>query len=109
MAPGKFCSIVAEKEVNAESVLKAKPVKGELPAAPDDPAWEKAESIDVLLSGQVVAKPRWENPSVDLVAVKALYNDKEIAPFLWSGAIGSKTLSINLIWNIKRRQLMTVM
>ena len=74
-----FVVSLQKKEVNAESVLKAKPVKGELPAAPDDPAWEKAESIDVLLSGQVVAKPRWENPSVDLVAVKALYNDKEIA------------------------------
>ena len=79
MAPGKFCSIAAEKEVNAESVLKVKLIKGELPATPDDPAWGKAGAIDVLLSGQVVAKPRWENPSVDLVAVKALYNDKEIA------------------------------
>ena len=74
-----FVVSLQKREVNTESVLKAKPVKGELPAAPDDPAWGKAESIDALLSGQVVAKPRWENPSVDLVTVKALYNDKEIA------------------------------
>lgn len=74
-----FVASLQKKEIKAEQVLKAKPVKGELPLTPDDKAWDKANSIDVLMAGQVVVKPRWENPSVDLLTVKALYNDKEIA------------------------------
>ena len=74
-----FVVSLQKKEVNKESVLQAKPIKGELPSTPDDQAWDRANSIDVQMAGQVIAKPRWENPSVDIVAVKALYNDKEIA------------------------------
>lgn len=74
-----FVVSLQRKEIKPEQVLRAKQVKGELPLTPDDKAWEKAGTIDVLMSGQVIAKPRWENPSVDLVTVKALYNDKEIA------------------------------
>jgi len=58
--------------------LRVKPIKGELPLDPADPLWEKAVTIDVPLAGQVIARPRWENLSIDLVTVKALYNDKEI-------------------------------
>ena len=35
--------------------------------------------MDVRLAGQVVAAPRWQNPSIDMVTVRALYNSKEIA------------------------------
>jgi len=68
-----------KREVNNNPVLSAKFVSGELPADPDNTLWGSAASIDVLMAGQVIAKPRWENPSVDLVTVRALYNDKEIA------------------------------
>ena len=41
--------------------------------------------IDVRMAGQVVAHPRWENPPVDIVTVKAVYNDKDIAFLMeWS-------------------------
>ena len=74
-----FVVSLQKREVKNESVLRARYVNGELPSAPDNPAWGKAESIDVQMAGQVIAKPRWENPSVDLVTVKSIYNDKEIA------------------------------
>lgn len=67
-----------KREVNNQSVLKAAYVKGDIPESPDDPAWQKAVPIDVQLAGQVIARPRWENPSVDIVTVRALFNDKEI-------------------------------
>ncbi|MBI5039348.1 MAG: c-type cytochrome [Nitrospirae bacterium] len=67
-----------KREVNNNPVLSAKFVSGELPTDPDNTLWGSATSIDVLLAGQVIARPRWENPSVDLVTVKALYNAKEI-------------------------------
>ncbi|MCP4329452.1 MAG: hypothetical protein GY791_13560 [Alphaproteobacteria bacterium] len=59
--------------------LQAKAVDGALPTAPDDPAWESAEPMDLRLAGQVVAAPRWQNPSIELVTVQALFNDEEIA------------------------------
>lgn len=67
-----------KREINNQSVLKAAYVKGEVPGSPDDPAWQAASAIDVQMAGQVIAKPRWENPSVDIVTVRALFNDKEI-------------------------------
>jgi DMSO reductase family type II enzyme heme b subunit len=51
-------------------------------AVPDDPAadfWKKVEPNHILLEGQVIVDPRNFNPSIDLVSVRAVYNDKEIA------------------------------
>lgn len=74
-----FVVSLQKREIKSESVLKAKYVKGDLPLTPDAPVWQNISPLDVKLAGQVIANPRWENPSVDLVVVKALYNDKEIA------------------------------
>jgi DMSO reductase family type II enzyme heme b subunit len=35
--------------------------------------------MDVRLAGQVVAAPRWQNPSVELATLRAVYNAEEIA------------------------------
>jgi DMSO reductase family type II enzyme heme b subunit len=51
-------------------------------AIPDDPNaefWSKRPPQNVLLMGQVIVDPRNFNPSVDLVSLRAVYNDKEIA------------------------------
>ncbi|MBI4745738.1 MAG: c-type cytochrome [Deltaproteobacteria bacterium] len=80
-----FVVSLQKKELNAGSVLKVRQAGGDLPSSPDDPAWSKAEGIDVQMAGQVIARPRWENPSVDVVTVRALYNDKEIAFLLEFG------------------------
>lgn len=54
-------------------------ISGDLPLNPDDPAWNKSGRLDVRLTGNVLIKPRWQNITIDLVKVRALYNDKEIA------------------------------
>ena len=49
---------------------------------PDDPGaefWKKLAPNNILLEGQVIVDPRNFNPSIDLVGVRAVYNDKEIA------------------------------
>ncbi|MCP4387121.1 MAG: hypothetical protein GY802_02415, partial [Gammaproteobacteria bacterium] len=46
---------------------------------PDSEVWARAEMMDIRLTGQVVAAPRWQNPSVELVITQAVYNDEEIA------------------------------
>jgi DMSO reductase family type II enzyme heme b subunit len=63
----------------SHQALKAKPVEGALPEDPDDAAWEMAEPMDVRLAGQVVAAPRWQNPSIEMVTVQALFNEDDIA------------------------------
>src|SRR5262249_24148058 len=51
-------------------------------AIPDDPnaeLWKNLTPSNVPLMGQVIVDPRNFNPAIDLVAVRAMYNDKEIA------------------------------
>ncbi len=62
----------------AEVVLKSKLIKKDIPLNPEDPIWNQAEALDIPLSGQVHVPPRNQNPSVDLVTVRSLFNDKEI-------------------------------
>src|SRR3989338_10528102 len=66
-------------KLTEHQALKPLRVEGGVPAIPDDPAWAKAEPMDVRLAGQVVAPPRWQNPSVELATVRGVANDKEIA------------------------------
>ena len=68
-----------QHELTNESTLKALSVTGDLPDDPGDAAWEGAATIDIRLAGQVVAPPRWQNPSVEMVTIQALFNDTEIA------------------------------
>ncbi len=60
------------------NILEALPLEGELPSTPDDNAWGNASEIDVWLTGNVLIKPRWQNINIDMVKVKAIFNDKEI-------------------------------
>jgi DMSO reductase family type II enzyme heme b subunit len=63
-------------------------------AIPDDPnaeLWKKIEPSNIPLMGQVIVDPRNFNPAVDLVSVRAVYNDREIAFHLtWDDPTESK-------------------
>jgi len=67
-----------QKTPTEHIVMKAVPVKGNIPMDANSPEWGKAKPMDVRMAGQVHAAPRWQNPSIDMVTVRALYNDKEI-------------------------------
>ena len=60
-------------------VLKAKRLDGDLPLAPDDAAWGDAAPMDMRLAGQVISAPRWQNPSIEMITVQAVFNDTNIA------------------------------
>ena len=60
-------------------VLSALRVDDALTDDPRDSVWDDAAPMDVRLGGQVIAPPRWQNPSIDLVTMRAIYNDEEIA------------------------------
>lgn len=73
-------SLQAPRKLGA--LVKGNPVSGELPAAPQDPRWEKIDWVDIPMAGQVVMNPRLFTPSVDNLSVKACYNEREIAILL---------------------------
>ncbi len=59
--------------------LIAKKITGAVPADPGDPRWADQEKHGFPLVGQVTVEPRMFTPTVDMVTVKAVYNDKEVA------------------------------
>ncbi len=68
-----------QHQATQHQVLRARRTEGEVPEAPDDPAWARAEPMDMRLTGQVLAAPRWQNQSIELATVRAIFNEKEIA------------------------------
>jgi DMSO reductase family type II enzyme heme b subunit len=76
-----------QHQLGDRQVLGSLPIEGAVPSSPDDPAWEEAEPLDIRLAGQVIAAPRWQNPSIELVTVRAVNNETEIAFLLeWDDA-----------------------
>jgi DMSO reductase family type II enzyme heme b subunit len=63
-------------------------------ALPDDPNagfWKKIAPQYIPLMGQVIVDPRNFNPAIELVSVRAAYNDKEVAFHLtWDDPTESK-------------------
>jgi DMSO reductase family type II enzyme heme b subunit len=61
------------------TVIQAARLEGELPASPDDPAWDKAPPSTFFMVPQIVGKTRFFTAANDTVSVRALYNDKKVA------------------------------
>ncbi|MEQ1795511.1 MAG: ethylbenzene dehydrogenase-related protein [Nitrospira sp.] len=54
-------------------------IEGELPSAPEDAVWAKVSSLTVPLSGQVITRPVWPEPTARALVVRSLHNGTEIA------------------------------
>lgn len=66
--------------VSSESMtIRSHFSEGELPSAPDDAAWAKVSSLTVPLSGQVITRPVWPEPTARALVVRSLHNGTEIA------------------------------
>lgn len=52
---------------------------GELPSAPEDAAWAHVTPITLPLSGQVITRPVWPEPTARALIVRSLHNGAEIA------------------------------
>lgn len=74
-----YVASLQSRPPGSEDPLVARRIQGAIPADPAAPEWRDAVPLAVWLAGQVIVGPRWMNPSVDLVEVKALYNDDEVA------------------------------
>jgi DMSO reductase family type II enzyme heme b subunit len=77
---------------NFATLLPVRPVQG---AITDDPAssfWDQQAPNNFALAGQVIADPRNFTPSIDMITVRAVYSDSEIAFHLsWDDPTPSKT------------------
>ncbi len=60
-------------------VIRAHLAGGALPSAPDEPAWETVPAFVIPLSGQVITRPVWPEPSAKALTVRALHNGTDIA------------------------------
>jgi DMSO reductase family type II enzyme heme b subunit len=73
------------------TLLTVTSVSGAIPDDPNADFWKKLTPNNVPLMGQVIVDPRNFNPAIDLVSVRAAYNDKEVAFHLtWDDPTESK-------------------
>ncbi len=54
-------------------------VQGDLPNSADDADWRKVSPITIPLSGQVITRPVWPEPTVRALTVRSVHNGTEIA------------------------------
>ncbi|NJN71103.1 MAG: hypothetical protein HC801_13100 [Nitrospira sp.] len=54
-------------------------VQGDLPNTADDAAWQKVPPITIPLSGQVITRPVWPEPTVRALTVRSIHNGTDIA------------------------------
>ncbi len=60
-------------------IIRAQAVTGAVPAAPEDPAWQKIPPMTLPLSGQIITRPVWPEPTARALTVRALHNGTDIA------------------------------
>jgi DMSO reductase family type II enzyme heme b subunit len=76
---------------NFATVLPVRAVKGEIPEDPAAPFWGQKPAAHFPLAGQVIVDPRNFNPSIDTIAVRAVYSEAEVAFHLtWDDPTASK-------------------
>ena len=60
-------------------VIRSPYVEGDMPDSPSDAAWEKIPPMVLPLSGQVITRPVWPEPTARALTVRTLHNGSEIA------------------------------
>ena len=60
-------------------MIRTRLVEGELPTGPEDAAWAKVSPMTLPLSGQVITRPVWPEPTARALTVRSLHNGTEIA------------------------------
>ncbi|MHC9063746.1 ethylbenzene dehydrogenase-related protein [Nitrospira sp. CMX1] len=54
-------------------------LQGEMPKTADDAVWQTASPITIPLSGQVITRPVWPEPTVRALTVRSIHNGTDIA------------------------------
>ncbi len=62
-----------------ETVIRGARIEGELPGAADDPKWQKARPMTFPMAPNIIREGRLFTSLNDMVTVRVLFNDKEVA------------------------------
>jgi len=62
-------------------IIRAQMVPGDIPITPEDPLWQKISPMTLPLSGQIITRPVWPEPTAHALAVRAVHNGTDIAFF----------------------------
>ena len=60
-------------------IIRARLIEGDLPVTPEDAAWAKVAPMTLPLSGQVITRPVWPEPTARALSVRAVHNGTDIA------------------------------
>ncbi len=60
-------------------VIRSHLVAGEIPGSPEDAAWSTVPPMTLPLSGQVITRPVWPDPTARALTVRSVHNGSEIA------------------------------
>ncbi len=74
-----YMKSLSREKPRLNAVLRSKRINGKLPNEPGDPLWGTTEIVDFPLVGQILVEPRMFTPSIDMVSLRSLYNQEEIA------------------------------
>jgi hypothetical protein len=64
---------------SAGMTIRSQYMDGDLPAAADDPGWSKVAPMTLPLSGQVITRPVWPEPTARALVVRSVHNGSDIA------------------------------
>lgn len=66
--------------VSSEGItVRSHLVQGDLPQGPEDTVWGQIPAMTIPLSGQVITRPVWPEPSARALTVRSLHNGHDIA------------------------------
>jgi DMSO reductase family type II enzyme heme b subunit len=74
-----YIASIASTEYSEGVILKAVKIEQSVPTDADAEIWNTLPELRIPLAGQVIAKPRWQNHAIDMVQVRAVFNDEEIS------------------------------
>ena len=102
-------SLAPEDAPGISEVVQAKLLDDEgaqVATSADDEAWAEIEGTYIPLVGQIIVKPRWFDPRVDGVWVKAMHNGSDISIMVsWSDPNNSP----DPLWSDWQSQVATIM
>jgi hypothetical protein len=66
--------------VSSEGItIRSHLIQGDLPHAPEDAMWGQIPAMTIPLSGQVITRPVWPEPSARALTVRSVHNGQDIA------------------------------
>jgi DMSO reductase family type II enzyme heme b subunit len=74
-----YIASIASTEYSEGVILKAVKIEQAVPTDADAEIWNTLPQLRIPLAGQVIAKPRWQNHAIDMVQVRAVFNEEEIS------------------------------